>query len=88
MIARTDQCRRNAQPVVVPSHRALDQVVRAEILADLLRRLARMLVRHARRSADDAQTVRGHPAQRTDQRLGHAVGEVLVGCVAARVLER
>jgi hypothetical protein len=72
-------------PVAGPEDRPLNHCVHAQLAADLGERRLRALVAQGGRPRDDAQC--GDPRQVTDERVHHAVGEVLLLGVPREVLE-
>jgi hypothetical protein len=82
-----DQLHAHPQAVPRPAHGALQHVRDAQLPADLAHvEVAAALERERRRACRDAQS--GHLPQGIGQLVGHAVGEELLGRVAADVQQR
>ncbi|TMQ70208.1 MAG: hypothetical protein E6K80_09225 [Candidatus Eisenbacteria bacterium] len=81
-----DELGRDAHAIAGAQHRAFDDRVDAQLARDVRQRAADALEAHGGGARDDAQ--RPDLGQVGDQRLGHAVGEVLLLGVAREVLER
>src|SRR4029077_12294889 len=83
---RLDQLRGDADAITAPPDRALEDIAYAELSTDLLYIDRLALVREARIARDHEQPA--DAAERGDDLLDHAVGEVFLLRVAAHVLER
>src|SRR5438552_7186611 len=81
-----DQLRGDAHPVAALAHAAFEHIAHAEFAADLLHIDRLALVGEARIAGDDEEPA--DAAERGDDLLDHAVGEILLLRVAARILER
>src|SRR6185312_1291756 len=73
-----------AVPTLLPANLSDHQILDPELLADLLGRLAGLLVLAGAVGRDDLEA--GQSSQLASNRVGHAVGEVLV-LLASQVLE-
>ena len=81
------QLRRDPDSLPGPPHASLEQVVHAEVLADLGGRVLPMFVSDGRPPGDHAEPGRMHLTELRDQFLGEPVGEIFLALVLAQVLE-
>jgi len=80
------QLRRDADSIPGAQHRSFHNAVDSQFVRDLGQPLMRILVLHDRSTGNDL-----HPRdlrQVRDQRLGHAVGKILLCGIARKVLQR
>ena len=76
----------NAHAVARLAHRAFEHVANTELAADLLQVDRLALIRKARIAGDHKEPA--NAAERGDDLLDHAVGEILLLGIAAQVLKR
>jgi hypothetical protein len=81
-----DELHRDAHALADEQRRALEDRVHAQLARDLGQRPGHALVLHRRRARDHAERLEARELR--DQRLGHAVGEVLLRGVVRDVVER
>src|SRR5205085_7444142 len=81
-----DQLRGDAHPATALAHRPFEEVAHAEFATHPLYVYALALVRKTRIAGDDEQ--RANAAERGDDLLDHAVGEIFLLRVTAHILER
>ena len=83
---RRDELHRDTHALADEERRTLEDRVHAQLARNLRQGLLDPLVLHGRRARDDPQRLQAREFR--DQRLGHPVGEVLLGAVARNIVER
>jgi hypothetical protein len=88
LVAHAHERGRHAQPGVLGSKRALDEVVGGQFSSDLGRGLRRALVPHGRATSDDAHLLRVDLPERRSDLFREALGQVIACGIATEVGER
>src|SRR5262249_32079426 len=88
LIAHTDQLCCYPNPVAIPAHRTLDDVLHVQFTADLVDQLGCPLVLHRRSAGDDAEPVRSEATENSDDLFGQSICKVILLLVSAEILKR